>query len=481
MKRPLSILLLFIFLNTWLNAQTSIGLSSEDPKPLKDYRLPEWGYSRSNIRFNTLGDGESDKNEIFKTNSKEYTFLIRPTYSVFKESETRSLFFDVSFSNSYSYSNNHETNYFYEDKNNYKITQQSWLLQFSNETYNYFGKEYFRISPYLNFYYAQLNNKQIFSDLDGNLAYKNKTESTDRYYDGRVSLSFGTGRVRNVTPVIRALRLNERLKALGKDITFDQAQLDKTAGEFAKFPAYQSTYDRPQKYFWDSFSDQLSNLSSFETHYLNDVFNEAIGTRLEGSEADMGLRIMRIDVKQKIEDYDEAVTTKGKGTFAGPEIRFRIYRNSSLKNQVGITGRVNYDVRLNDKKYNPVKNALQFQTNIQELYVIADQLLFKLEPSYSKAKIRLDDAYGSAKLNTSLLMINSSLSYYVENRYNIEGKVSWSLLKNKPTSTLDGYLPLDPSIFLYQPDFLYEYNLKKNKKSWRFEITFNYYLTRQMF
>lgn len=483
MKLCIAGLILVSLLTMSTEAQTSIGLPSNEPKPLKDFRLPDWGYSSANIRLYITGSGNSDKSEARKNYSMGQYYLLRPTYNFFKESESRSLSFSAYLTKSYSFYNSRQTNYEYDDLSKQKNSSDSWQLYLKNETHNYYEKYYVRVTPDFNYYRNHRKYKFSFDDLNSGppSIYSSKRKTYDRFYDAKFSLAFGQGRIRNVTPVIRALRLNERFKALGKNIELNQSEIEEAAAEFTRYPGYLATYDRPEKFFWKSFSEKLSGLTPFETHYLHDIFDEVVGERFEGSELDLGARITRMDILQETEMESDNEKSKLKATFAGPEISAQLYNNYSLKGQIGFTGKGNWDFRMNKKEYNPIKNAMQFQLSAEHLYVISDQTLWKVSPSYSWVTVKSDNPFGDDKYTSSLITLTSSVIYFVENRFNIEGSVNWSYLKNKPSSDLEGYLPADASYYLGQASSIFDLVEQKSSRQWQFRITINYYLTRQMY
>jgi len=99
--------------------------------------------------------------------------------------------------------------------------------------------------------------------------------------------SVGWGRARDVTPLIRAQRLSERLIALDRPpLTSDQVQ--QIARVLATEQGYRTVFDRPERSFWrdvlEPMLDQENPLSPYEIFYLRDVLAEDIGPRREGVE-----------------------------------------------------------------------------------------------------------------------------------------------------------------------------------------------------
>ncbi|MDX1637139.1 MAG: hypothetical protein R3281_04155 [Balneolaceae bacterium] len=74
-------------------------------------------------------------------------------------------------------------------------------------------------------------------------------EQTMIYREIAVSpqIGIGYGRVRNVTPVIRAVRLDERLSVIEPGTRLNRENLLNAAEHFIKYPGYLARYDWPKK------------------------------------------------------------------------------------------------------------------------------------------------------------------------------------------------------------------------------------------
>ncbi len=82
------------------------------------------------------------------------------------------------------------------------------------------------------------------------------TRSSGDIHFQAVRVGIGMGRVRIVTPVIRALRVRERLHAVPQTRLSDE-QVQTAARQLARRPGYESVYDRPDKFFWRDFFENV--------------------------------------------------------------------------------------------------------------------------------------------------------------------------------------------------------------------------------
>lgn len=108
-----------------------------------------------------------------------------------------------------------------------------------------------------------------------------------RTHENRAQLDLGWGRLRDVTPLVRAQRLAERLVALGRPRP-DAAQVQAAATILAQFGGYQLIYERPEHRFWEKVLAPLIGeqpLSVAEIYYLRDIFVEDLGIRRQGLRA----------------------------------------------------------------------------------------------------------------------------------------------------------------------------------------------------
>lgn len=106
-------------------------------------------------------------------------------------------------------------------------------------------------------------------------------------------LGAGLGRLRDVTPLLRALRISERLQALGREPLSAEAT-QHVARVLAQSEGYNEVYDRSGRRFWRDVLAPLAGggapLAPYEINYLQEVSGEVLESRNEGYTADVGLQ-----------------------------------------------------------------------------------------------------------------------------------------------------------------------------------------------
>lgn len=412
--------LLVIFATDPLHAQSTVGYEQPDStRPLTDYRLPDWSYrvltltanSRANGFTMTRSDGGSDQR------TANALFNAAPRFDVLYESEARTADLFMRPQLQYDYRTS-EINF--PDG----TTQQETREEFRASTMaRGVLREYMRPGRFLlvdvsgQYDYAWTRAEGDAELPPGNLG-------NEMYYvESR--LGFGLGRVRDVTPVVRALRLDARLQALGRDARFTDEELQDVARQFARTPGYEAVYDRPDKYFWDDLFEQLddriSPLSPFETLYLSDVLQERIGQRLEGADVAVGALARTGTINPS--SFDTNVVTGASsdvefGVFASG----RWYRNVTLRQQLGFNADLaaTTDVTASDAA------ALRSTVDGTWLWSVADRFL--LDTRLSVDFVAFDAPFALPPYTTrQRYTAMTDLFVFVEDRVALQvgGRANW--------------------------------------------------------
>jgi hypothetical protein len=458
-----------------LMAQQSIGIVSSDPKPLKDYRLPDWGYSRASMGMSFSSSGLSMKNDDDEYDNNNASLSITPIYRLFKESESNTT--DVNVSGQAIVRQSKTTIEDNFSRETFRNPRQDLRLDGNGTWKNYFPTHFYEGTSsalFIQNHSEQKSNVRAFIPPSSS---KTSSELTESLLLTRASVGIGVGRVRNVTPVIRALRLRERLRAVNQEASGDL--VEKAAVEFTRYPGYVSTYDRPQKHFWNALQDDVGNKSLFESQYLNDVFSEALGERLEGYEFGARLQGSFFDYHFKSKSSglfgDDEESDNFNGFLLGPQVAARIFTNYSLRGQFGIIATLSYDVALNEED-NPIKNLLATNARIEHLYSVMDRLLW--QTSLTLDYLEVDPRGFGVQATSQRLGATSSLILFIEDRLNLSGNFLWYKTTNDPESSLAGFNPLNNITYF---NSLASLPLTFEKQTnWQISIGLNYYLDRNL-
>jgi hypothetical protein len=362
-------------------AQTPVGFKNpNDISPVKAYRLPTWGYSSLDLSFDFSGNGNQQKSTDVEKTYIVNALSFRPVLIKYHESETNIYSLQSSLSGLYEYRKD-QTDSSAQERSNSGWRNKSQQFSYSIDgSWSHYQTE----KSFFKLYGMMLGR---YNDLYTSSTHPHHPDDSNRdihkYFKHEFRVGYGVGKVRNVTPVIRALRFRERLNAFEKGITLTDANLQDVAHHIALYSGYNSVYDRAGKYFWtDLFNiipDIENNLSRYEYNNLRELFREDVGSRLEGWDLVFSMHYSNIynDLSQRKEQ------------FWGPGSQFRLYHNLSLMQQIGINADLFYGFSAHSDPGNEQQGY--FHGTCEYLYNMTDRLLFESNLSASVYYQKPDD------------------------------------------------------------------------------------------
>ncbi len=379
---------------------TSVGFAAPDStQPVRVYRLPDWHWSRWTL--NGGGDaGWSTSDHGSREQSRFSTGLsVHPRYEGFWESEDRGVSLDAAPDVSVQRSGNSTESDVAPDEEQDRLDYEL-SLEGSGTLREYVGGRTF-----------------VLAEGGGELSYRRENRELQPEGDTEtqilsrqnvdVRLGVGVGRVRVVTPVIRALRVRERLRAVGADTRLSDNQVQAAARQLARRPGYEAVYDRPDKPFWRDFFEvaEVPAQTPFETFYVADVLREPVGVRREGAELQVGplgsynRRLERQEENGRLQERNFQSNSR-----IGGFVRGRWYRNVTLNHQLGAELNASY----------ATEDGLNTVVEGQWLWVLADQIRLDTRlwnylhsPSDSQARVTSQHGFSS----DLLIFVENSLSF----------------------------------------------------------------------
>lgn len=394
-QRIVGIMLVLGFTNLAFS-QTSIGFKNpKNIQSLLSYRLPTWGYSTFIIStsgkiVNTVGKYTND--ETRKGFLSQLYF--NPIFIAYKESDNSINSLSAKWSTNFSYQRRKTDPPGSEDRKNRMFNS---TLDLSGKLNRYYFKDaFFSGELWANSRYEDASVKFLTSSN----TYKDIRRSN------QLALRIGTGigRVRDVTPMIRALRFQERYAAIQTSSPFSDAQIQFLAHEIAKRSGYERVYDRSDKFFWNNLFEGIgieSRLTPYEIYFLSDIFQENVGIRLEGWDISAG-----VAWNYSNEEYYRRV-----GGFG----QMRWYKNLNLNHQIGVNILGSLSNYFSEKVLFEYLGGVDLK--LSYLWVITDRVLWQTnytsEFDFTKynEKRGLRPSYKEENFKHSL---NSEISYYIE-------------------------------------------------------------------
>jgi hypothetical protein len=274
-----------------------------------------------------------------------------------------------------------------------------------------------------------------------------RTRNISRVSSGSLRLGAGVGRLRDITPVLRALRLSERLRALGRQ-PLATTDVQRLADVLTRAGGYGQVFDRPDRRLWGDLLEPLagngSPLSAFEIFYLRDVSFEELGSRNEGAAIEGGIEIQR-SIRYHVSPQDAV----------GPWLAAAWSRNLSLNHQVSADLRASYLSVHTDPEIYWATEMGQASVSGRHQWVVADRTTWNNRLS---ALFNYREVDGFDRVDRSqLVSLASQLVYYVEDRVSLAPSLSFNWQRQDPGANPQEY------------------------RSWSFSMGLNYRISNDLF
>ncbi|MFA7420443.1 MAG: hypothetical protein WCZ90_12230 [Melioribacteraceae bacterium] len=375
MKQIIYFFSLIILFTININAQT-VGLGNTDPSVFSDYKLPDisthslWLGSE----FTFYSNKTMSKND-YNPNRYQYRgdLSLSPGYSYMKQTDESKL--DILGRVYGSYNNEYHVN---DGNNNYTADR---------EKRSRYGLNLISIMDYYNHfegssYYYSLGTLAGAHFEEEN--YKDAYQRGEKQQNFNCFAGIGWGKIRVVTPVVLALRLQERLKqinALNQDLKHSTIQ--KVAKEFSNAGYLSETHDRSDKYLWERIDNSLSadgvsldGLNQYGNSYIREIPNEIRFERYEGIQVGIKFGLEYFNYFSKYENsrwlsesfylksnpyvtYSHQLDLYSQVSFnlslsMGPSVN----KNTDIKQSYLLTYDVGYDRELTDRFVFSVKHKM---------------------------------------------------------------------------------------------------------------------------
>ncbi len=422
---------IFIFLIK-IDAQ-NYGLDNTDPSVFTKYRIPNSELSalwfNTSLNFNSAKLTYNQGNGLTGNYNSNFGYNLTPYYYLLQESDNRYLNLNAQLSGNYSHSYSQNQNLYppYISTNKQNSYSSNLNASFTYDNYNN-GNIFYALSSGI--YVNMLDYK-----------YENKDITTSNSYSGNktqnyiFSFGIGAGKIRNVTPVVLAVRFQERLKQVNIiNGTLPEETLEDLAQQFSRQDFYSMVHVRANKYFWQDIEKTLSGdgvsltgLNMYAANYLMETTNEYRFLRQEGLKAGINIQFnyqnsyVSYAFPQKIE---EQLYTLGNAYL---NYSHQINLNSQFSFNLSLSGGPNI-------LSNPVlKQQYSLTAGAGYNYELTDRLVVTLNNSFGLTFI---NSYAQEKILTN------NLTFMVN--YFVEDDLSFNINYNWQYSDYKNYLPVYP-------------------------------------
>jgi hypothetical protein len=424
-------LLLFCFTSNIVNAQT-YGLDNTDPAVFTQFRIPNTDlrslWFNTNLSFNSqkalMSIGQPFDNLASDSYNSEFHYDLSPYYLLLCESEDMYLKVQANLEGSVTH------NYSYNESNQLSIPNKTKEDDYSasinmNSTYNNYinsGDFFYSIGSSVNVEMDELKTDIISGTYTG--SYSN-TKSQNY----SVSLGLGIGKLRNVTPVVTAIRFQERMKQLGMiNNNLSDKVIEGLADQFYKQPYYSDIHVRADKYFWQGIDNVLSEdgvstqgLNMYAAAYLQEAVNELRFFRQEGLETGLNLQLNYLNNYFYGSPLNERLTL-----LLNPYIEF--------SHQLNLDSQINFGLSLSGgpvlTAHSILKQYYTIDLNAGYSYELTDRVI---------ASASNDFQYGISNANVQSKTIGENLSlnlsYFIEDELLLNASYGWAYTSNNYSST----------------------------------------------
>jgi hypothetical protein len=374
------------------HAQTSIGFKNpDDISTLLDYRLPDWGYRTLFLNFDFVGQGH-DGPLVDNSNAELRQSL---DFTRYGESEDRFWLLEARQRLNWDWN---------EDTDSLKTTAARFNggLTLSAELSEYLSDDFF-----------WTGSVSLSGDYNESRSHDVSGRDADfrRSFVGSLEPGIGIGQIRDVTPILRAMRINERLRALGRT-ELPPEDVHGLAEVFARSEGYFAVFDRSDRHFWqdmlEPFVGSGEPLSPFEVLYLRESSFEQLGSRQEGALASAGIELSRTAAGGR-EPRDEL----------GPWVEAAWSHNLDLNHQISSDFESFY---LWNQRPEQVSIAERGQASLtgSYLWVLADRVVWN--NSLAGRVEYLEEESGAAATDQTVSW-TSRCEYYVEDHVSLVPRI----------------------------------------------------------
>ncbi|MGE5410573.1 MAG: hypothetical protein ACM3MI_06405 [Clostridiales bacterium] len=449
MKRSIFILLIS-FLSANLYAQ-NYGLDNADLSLFSRYRIPETTVKnfmvQTDLNYTSTHNNVSQPNQKSNSLSTILNYSLAPQYFLRKESDDNSLFLNISANGTYVKQSNKDQS----TTTSYPIVGEGVSYSFSeNDYHNSRSRVVFDItSSYRNY----LNKSMMFYALTSDMRlgmndeyYTNSLSKSDNRYYGNKNQNYdfqfgiGWGKYRDVTPVVTALRFQQRLKQLNLlNNDLSSKAVEDLAEQFSRQNYYSNVYNRPDKYFWRDIEKVLINdnivslnsLNQYANSYLREVPNEMRFIRNEGLASGIGLEVNYVNnyYSDNYNSYDPHISEE-LYTLANAYVQFSHQLN--LNSQFGFLLSASGGPNL--IKNSVIKQRYVLNAQLRYDYELTDRIVTSVEDNFSLGFYNYDLQKKSLYNSVSL-----GLNYFIEDNVLLKASYNWKYSDDKHIAGINNF------------------------------------------
>ena len=425
MKRLVVLLASLTFVSSQASAQ-SYGLDNADPALFTKFRIPDtdlhslalsssFSYNGGKSSIQYYPNGQNSDNL-----SSNLHFYLSPQYYLLKESDDRYLAVNVNASGNYgqAYNGSEGTGI---PPNSYSKNHSEATVLDASETYrNYLQRGDMFCSLGSN---AQGNFSEQYDDNRTSDSTRAVVYAGSKQQSYSVTIGIGWGKMRNVTPVVSAIRFQERLKQLNllkNDLS--ETAIEDLAQQFYREGYFSNVHVRPDKYFWQDVQNTLSRdgvsldgLNQYADSYIREVPGELRFMRNEGLVGGVNFQMSYVN------DYTSDPISVNR---IAEELLAQGSAYVEYSHQLNLDSQVDFNLSLTggpDLTKNAwVRQSYQVNASADYDYELTDRLVTSINESFGLTFQDRNEQQRYITNNASLL-----INYFVEDNVYLIASYSW--------------------------------------------------------
>jgi len=244
-----------------------------------------------------------------------------------------------------------------------------------------------------------------------------------------LTVYLGTGRLRVITPLIQAIRLNDRLKQTGAIRSdLDDQSLLTLAQVLHEANYYGRVYSRSYKYLKSAISSHLgeptlAKLSSFQEEYVMDAIRETRVTRYQGFLLLGGIQSSYISHFYRYSSLTHKTSSKTESFLVGPKVRMTAA--GSLNLEIGWFLSAETSAGYSISHLDPFNQQYQTRITGQLLYELTDKVILTADNILSYTHTNMaplsyqEKSYGFANL------ADLGGRYFIEDQFTVTASLSY--------------------------------------------------------
>lgn len=412
-----------------------------DPSIYDKYRIKELSYTVPQFQISSTFHHDIDHIDNIDDNSNDFdrtqfiwSTRARLSFNHYYESEKRIINTIISA---------------YRDDYKRKLNQiDSGTLDDKSESLNYniFGHHsrilYAEHSDAFIYWGASVNTNSHtdFIERESNSEYWGyyyKEEYLSQNQSDQLELSYGSGRVRDVTSLHKALLLIDRLKethpeavAMSEDNVLELAQaLEGRKGFVAQYYRYNKYYWESVSSVFDSIGYSIDNLDMRTALYINEAINLLHFSRYQGSHWRIGVQLSYEKFAGAYSSYDQNDQILSEWDEYDEGIYFLInssyswYKPLSFKSQVSFLANLSAGPGIDPTPEYYQRYELNCVAGYQ--YDVTDKMMLSSEVDYCYNRWNGTDA-----LYRNELLFNQSINYYIIDNFHLNLEYKYGIIQS---------------------------------------------------